>query len=81
MYELNVRKTLPGKKHRASIVKDLRRDVWIYVLAAVVLAYYVLFHYLPMYGAIIAFKDYDVAKGITGSSWVGLKHFKAFFSD
>ncbi len=81
MYELRARNVLPNKKHKASILKDLRRDVWIYVLAAVVLAYYILFHYLPMYGAVIAFKEYDVAKGIMGSPWVGLKNFKDFFND
>lgn len=40
-----------------------------------------IFTYLPMYGILIAFKDYDVSKGITGSAWVGLKYFKTFFHD
>lgn len=81
MYELKAGSALRVKNRRAGIMKDLRRDVWIYVLAAVVLAYYILFHYLPMYGAVIAFKEYDVAKGIMGSPWVGLKNFKDFFHD
>ncbi|MCM3627122.1 ABC transporter permease subunit [Paenibacillus glycanilyticus] len=45
-----------------------------------VLAYYIIFHYIPMYGALIAFKDYSPMKGILGSDWVGLKHFHDFFS-
>ncbi|MGG1553814.1 ABC transporter permease subunit [Paenibacillus ferrarius] len=45
-----------------------------------VLAYYVLFHYAPMYGALIAFKNYSPMKGIMGSPWVGLAHFESFFS-
>ncbi|MEK8129089.1 ABC transporter permease subunit [Paenibacillus filicis] len=45
-----------------------------------IIAYYVIFHYLPMYGAIIAFKQFSPVKGIWGSDWVGLKHFEAFFS-
>jgi putative aldouronate transport system permease protein len=39
-----------------------------------------IFHYFPIYGVQIAFKDYRVSMGITGSPWVGLKHFTAFFS-
>ncbi|MGG1516700.1 ABC transporter permease subunit [Paenibacillus oryzisoli] len=45
-----------------------------------VLAYYVLFHYAPMYGALIAFKNYSPMKGILGSPWVGFAHFESFFS-
>lgn len=44
-----------------------------------VVAYYLIFHYTPMYGAVIAFKDYTPIKGILGSDWVGLKHFIDFF--
>ena len=42
--------------------------------------YYIVFHYVPMYGAIIAFKDFSAAKGILGSPWAGLKHFVFLFS-
>ena len=38
------------------------------------------FSYIPMYGIIIAFKDFDLFDGIMGSPWVGLKHFRAFFN-
>ncbi|WNQ14339.1 ABC transporter permease subunit [Paenibacillus aurantius] len=44
-----------------------------------VIAYYVIFHYAPMYGAVIAFKEYTPIKGIIGSEWVGLRHFQDFF--
>nr|WP_246363017.1 ABC transporter permease subunit [Paenibacillus alba] len=44
-----------------------------------VLAYYAVFHYAPMYGALIAFKEYSPMKGILGSEWVGFAHFKDFF--
>lgn len=43
------------------------------------LAYYFIFHYMPMYGVIIAFKKFDMVKGIMGSSWVGLDNFVRFF--
>ncbi|MFI2857735.1 ABC transporter permease [Paenibacillus sp. JSM ZJ436] len=44
-----------------------------------VIAYYVIFQYGPMYGAIIAFKDYSPMKGVMDSEWVGLAHFQSFF--
>lgn len=43
-----------------------------------VVAFYLIFCYTPMYGAIIAFKDYSPARGILGSEWIGLKNFQEF---
>lgn len=40
-----------------------------------------IFAYIPLFGIIVAFKDYNLYSGIMGSPWVGLKHFQAFFSD
>lgn len=40
-----------------------------------------IFHYIPIYGILIAFKDYNVAEGIWGSPWVGLRHFNEFLSN
>ena len=45
-----------------------------------VIAYFIAFHYIPMFGTQIAFKDFSIAKGISESPWVGLKHFKAYFN-
>lgn len=39
------------------------------------------FAYIPMYGVVIAFKDFDITMGISASPWVGLKHFKTFLVD
>lgn len=52
----------------------------VYAMAAPVLLFYLVFHYGPMYGAIIAFKDFSPMAGIWNSKWVGLKHFESFFS-
>jgi putative aldouronate transport system permease protein len=69
---------------RASLLTTLRRDFIrnkaLYLLVAPVVLFYILFAYTPMYGAIIAFKDYTPIKGIMGSRWVGLEHFKEFFA-
>ncbi len=52
----------------------------LYIMMIPVIGYYLIFHYGPMYGAIIAFKDYSPMKGILESDWVGLKHFEEFFN-
>lgn len=62
------------------IKKDLIRNKYVYIMAIPVILYYVVFHYMPMYGAIIAFKKFDIARGILGSPWVGFKYFETFFS-
>ncbi len=62
------------------IVRDFIFNKYNYLLLAPALIYYILFHYVPMYGAQIAFRDYYVTKGILGSDWVGLKYFEQFFS-
>lgn len=43
------------------------------------MAFFVIFEYFPMYGVQIAFKDFIATKGISGSPWVGFKHFERFF--
>lgn len=53
---------------------------YLYIMMIPVIGYYLIFHYGPMYGAIIAFKDYSPMKGILESDWVGLKHFEEFFN-
>lgn len=57
-----------------------RRDWDLLLIISLPFAYYILFRYLPMYGIILAFKDFSVRKGILGSAWVGLKWFDQFFS-
>lgn len=62
----------------------LWRNIWfrrhLYVLLLPAILYYAVFHYAPMYGATLAFKDFSIVKGIIGSDWVGLKHFEYLFS-
>lgn len=44
------------------------------------IVYFVIFHYIPMYGVTLAFKDLNLIKGILGSPWVGFKHLEQMFS-
>lgn len=61
------------------LFRDLRKNKFRYLIVLPVIAYYILFCYKPMYGAIIAFKDYNPSLGILESPWAGFKHFTAFF--
>ncbi|WP_083442511.1 sugar ABC transporter permease [Paenibacillus sp. IHB B 3415] len=65
-------------KHR--FLRDFKLNRLLYIMMIPVILYYVVFHYAPMYGAIIAFKDFSPMKGIIGSDWVGIQHFRDFFS-
>lgn len=59
---------------------DLWRDRQLYLFLLFPVIYVIVFSYVPMYGVIIAFKDYSARKGILGSDWVGLQHFTEFFN-
>jgi putative aldouronate transport system permease protein len=52
---------------------------YLYILLVPALIYYVVFKYIPMYGVIIAFKDFNFAKGILGSEWIGFENFEYLF--
>ncbi len=67
-------KTLLGKFH-----KELTLNYRLYMMLLPLLIYYVVFHLYPLWGAQIAFRNFNFNKGITGSPWVGLSHFEAFF--
>ncbi|MCL1854839.1 MAG: ABC transporter permease subunit [Clostridia bacterium] len=60
--------------------KDIRRDWELYLLILPVLANYIIFHYLPIYGLQIAFRRYNIGLGIAGSPWTGFTNFSNFFS-
>lgn len=62
------------------VQKVLKRDWQLLVLCALPVLYFIIFHYIPMYGVQIAFKDFKATDGIWGSAWVGFKHFRRFFA-
>ena len=54
---------------------------WIaYLMVLPAVVWYIVWNYFPMYGILIAFKDYSIFKGVFKSEWVGLKNFIEFFS-
>lgn len=74
---------LPKRKSLgARIARDFRQNWTLYLLVLPVLAYYIIFYYWPMYGTLIAFKEYRPKLGVLGSEWADpwFKHFQNFIS-
>jgi putative aldouronate transport system permease protein len=78
------RRNAPARYRRSRWTEAQRswRLHWqLYLLVIVPVAYFVIFKYIPISNAVIAFKDYNVVKGPWGSEWVGFKNFELFFSN
>ncbi|MFA9457911.1 ABC transporter permease [Halalkalibacter sp. AB-rgal2] len=65
------------KRSRLSYIKK-NYLLYLFLAPAVILVF--TFNYVPMYGVLIAFKDFSVTKGIMGSDWVGFEHFHSFLT-
>lgn len=68
-----------GKKGEHAFLKSFvqyKKQKTLVLMFLPVAIYFLVFHYAPMYGVTLAFKDFNITKGILGSPWVGLKHFK-----
>lgn len=61
-------------------IRGLRRTKYLQLMMIPGLAYFIIFHYVPMYGLLIAFKDYNSLSGIWGSEWIGFTQFQKFFN-
>ncbi|WP_234032947.1 ABC transporter permease [Paenibacillus faecalis] len=68
------------RRTRGSFLGFIKKNYFLYILLAPALILTIIFKYFPMYGAIIAFKDFSPLKGIMGSDWVGFQHFEKFLS-
>jgi len=65
---------------KASRRRTIMHNWELYLFIAPCLLYFIIFHYVPMYGVQIAFKNFVPSKGILGSAWVGFDHFERFFN-
>lgn len=70
-----------GAEARSRRWKNLLRNWQLYALLALPLIFFLLFKYGPVYGISIAFKDYNLFKGIAGSEWIGLETFREIFAN
>ena len=70
---------LPRQSHLKATLRLMRRNWALYLLLLPTLVYIATFHYAPMYGIQIAFRNFNFADGISGSPWAGMKWFNFFF--
>jgi len=68
----------PGS-HNSTAFQYIWRNRYLYILLLPCVIYFIIFNYVPMYGLILAFKDFKFSRGIFGSAWVGLENFKYLF--
>lgn len=72
--------TSSQKEKFRKFIYQIKRQKYMHILVTPTIIYFLIFSYLPMYGIIVAFKDFSFTKGILGSPWVGLSNFKSFFN-
>ncbi len=73
-------KTKRREREAAPRKKSVMRNWRLYVMCAPTVAFFILFAYKPMYGILIAFKNFSMRKGIMGSPWVGFENFTRLFT-
>ncbi len=71
----------PSSMYRPSVLRRLQKDKWLYLLLLPGLLYFLIFKYVPMWGVLLAFKNYQPYPGFWNSEWVGVEHFRLFFSN
>ncbi len=67
------------KVKKRNVGKYVKSHIWLYLLILPGMFYFIIFHYVPMFGVIIAFQDYSPYLGFLESPFVGWKHFRNFF--
>jgi len=67
-------------KKKKGFIKYILQNWQLYLLLIPGVVFYIVFRYIPMFGVVIAFKDYGIFQGVIDSPWVGFKHFSAFFA-
>ncbi|MNI25267.1 putative multiple-sugar transport system permease YteP [compost metagenome] len=70
---------LGQKTVKDSLLKRILKQWDLQLMVVPALLFILVFSYIPMYGVLMAFQDYNLFKGFTGSPWVGFKHFEMFF--
>ena len=69
---------LTEKPSKNKLWREIVRHRSVYLLALIPLVYYLIFKYVPIWNAQIAFKDFMAVRGVLGSAWIGLENFKTF---
>ncbi|QJD86598.1 sugar ABC transporter permease [Cohnella herbarum] len=82
---MNHKSTIRSSKNRrtlsAEAKKSFKKHWQLYLIVIPPVLFFLIFKYYPMLNTVLAFKDYNVIKGIWGSPWVGMKYFDLFFDN
>ncbi|WP_152396437.1 ABC transporter permease [Paenibacillus guangzhouensis] len=73
--------SISSSEKRRTRFKKFYGQRYLQVMALLGVAWMIVFNYIPMYGIIIAFKEFDIISSISAAPWVGFEHFKAFLED
>jgi putative aldouronate transport system permease protein len=71
---------IPSKSRSLMLKKKFIKSWQLYIFLLPALTYFTIFHYIPMYGVQISFKEFYATQGIWGSPWIGFDHFTRFFN-
>ncbi|WP_028562713.1 ABC transporter permease [Paenibacillus pinihumi] len=71
----------PAKSRGSDFIRRLKQQKLLQLMALSGMVWLLIFHYIPMYGIIISFKEFNIVRSIAQAPWVGLEHFRAFFED
>ena len=66
--------------NRGRLGREIKRHTSVYLLLLIPLIYYIIFKYVPIWNAQIAFKDFQARRGVLGSAWIGLQNFSDFIN-
>ena len=70
-----------SRRDRKKLWNQIYRNRWLYLMMVLPVAYFIIFKFGPIYGLQISFRDFRVRRGIWGSEWVGLKHFRQYLTN
>jgi putative aldouronate transport system permease protein len=73
-------RVLAARGRGTQLLRYIHRHRNYYIMLLPCAAYFIIFHYVPMYGVVLSFKDFSFAKGILGSPWSGFANFQYLFS-
>jgi len=77
---INLEKVYPSIENKMTFLKKFQKSRILLLMMLPAVLYYIFFQYKPMWGVLIAFKQYSIYKGFDASPWVGLRYFITFFS-
>ena len=77
--ERKISGTLDKDRGISGMKREFKKNGILYLIVLPVIVYYFIFHYMPLYGLLMACQDFSPRRGISGSDWVGLTHFINFF--